>query len=110
MIFITGPMFSGKRAFAMRLLGCDKDALADRCACDVQDLAAACEDLAALADALSRYDAVTAAELGGGVVPLDPKEREARERAGRLSCLLAQRADTVVRVLCGIPRVMKGEL
>lgn len=110
MIFITGPMFSGKREYAMRLLGCDETTLKERCVCDVQKLAAGCHDLEALADALSRYDAVTAAEVGGGVVPLDPKEREARERAGRLACLLAERADTVVRVFCGIPRVMKGEL
>ena len=37
-------------------------------------------------------------------------ERAARERAGRLCCLLAERADTVVRVFCGIPKVIKGEL
>ena len=50
-----------------------------------------------------------ASELGGGVVPVDPREREARERAGRLACLLAARADTVIRVFCGIPKVLKGE-
>ncbi len=109
MIFITGPMFSGKRAAAMRLLGCDEAELSRRCVCDVQELAADCEDLEALADALARFEAVTAAELGGGVVPLDPADREARERAGRLACLLAERADTVVRVFCGIPKVLKGE-
>ena len=36
--------------------------------------------------------------------------RAAREAAGRLSCLLAERADTVVRVCCGLPQVLKGEL
>ena len=29
---------------------------------------------------------------------------------GRLACLLAQRAATVVRVCCGLPQVLKGEL
>ena len=109
MIFITGPMFSGKRDAARQLLNCDDAELAGRCVFEAQDLAADCEDLEALADELSRYDAVTASEIGGGVVPLDPGEREARERAGRLACLLAQRADTVVRVFCGIPRFLKGE-
>ena len=28
---------------------------------------------------------------------------------GSLACLLAQRAETVVRVFCGIPTVLKGE-
>jgi phosphopantothenoylcysteine decarboxylase/phosphopantothenate--cysteine ligase len=29
--------------------------------------------------------------------------------AGRLACLLAERADTVIRVCCGLPRFLKGE-
>ena len=110
MIFITGPMFSGKRGVARQLLHCSDAELAKRCAFEVQELAADCEDLEALAEKLSRFDAVTASEVGGGVVPLDPDEREARERAGRLACLLAARADVVVRVFCGIPKVLKGEL
>jgi len=110
MILIIGPMWSGKRELAMRLLHCDEAVFETRCACDVHLLAAQREDLAALADELSRYEVVTAAELGGGVVPLDPDERTARERAGRLACLLAERADTVIRVFCGIPKVLKGEL
>ena len=110
MIFITGPLYSGKRSFAKALLRCDGAALAERWALDVHELAAECADLEALAERLSRYEIVTAAELGGGIVPLDPREREARERAGRLSCLLAARAGTVVRMFCGIPTVLKGEL
>ena len=109
MILITGPMWSGKRSLARQLLNCDEAALETRCACDVQRLAAQGEDLAVLAEELSRYEVVTAAELGGGVVPVDPQERAARERAGRLACLLAARADTVIRVFCGIPKVIKGE-
>ena len=110
MIFITGPMFSGKHDVAKQLLHCSDAELADRCAFEVQELAADCADLEALAEKLSRFEAVTASEVGGGVVPLDPNEREARERAGRLACLLAERADTVMRVFCGIPRVLKGEI
>ena len=33
-----------------------------------------------------------------------------RERAGRLGCALAARADVVVRMTCGIPQVIKGNL
>ena len=51
-----------------------------------------------------------ATEVGGGVVPVDAEQRHHREQAGRLACLLAQRADTVVRVCCGIPQVLKGKL
>ena len=37
-------------------------------------------------------------------------KKKYREQAGRLACLLAERADTVIRVCCGIPQVLKGEL
>ena len=83
--------------------------LADLAVWDVQDLAAAAPDLTALADALAAHPVVIATEVGGGVVPVDPAQRAAREAAGRLSCLLAARAETVVRVCCGIPQLLKGE-
>lgn len=105
MIFITGPLYSGKRAFARTL--CAEDALI----CEVQTLAARCTDLPTLADRLATdYQVVVATEVGGGVVPVEPEARTAREAAGRLACLLADRADTVVRVFCGLPLVLKGTL
>ena len=102
MIFITGPLYSGKRTFAQKFPG-------TRIA-EVQQLAAQAENLETLADKLSAYDLVIATEVGGGVVPVDPAERAAREAAGRLACLLAARADCVVQLFCGIPTVLKGEL
>ena len=106
MIFITGPIYSGKRTFAQMLPG---KALAD-----VQQLAADaadCEALERLADRLaSEYEILIATEVGGGVVPMDPKQRADREAAGRLACLLAARAECVVQMFCGIPTVLKGEL
>ena len=51
---------------------------------------------------------VIACELGSGVVPIEPELRAWREAAGRLSCLLARRADVVVRICCGLPQVLKG--
>ena len=48
-------------------------------------------------------------EEGGGLVPVEADRRAAREAAGRLSCLLAARAERVVRVFCGLPLVLKGE-
>lgn len=107
MIFITGPLYSGKRDYAQALLDCTEEELRARAVWDVQDRAADCRDLDALADELARYEVVIATEVGGGVVPVDPAQRAAREAAGRLSCLLAQRAQRVVRVLCGLPLVLK---
>lgn len=102
MLFITGPLYSGKRTFAKPFGG--------RQIYEVQTLAANAESLPALADELAQYDVVTATEVGGGVVPIDPVQRAAREAAGRLACLLAERAGCVVQMFCGLPTVLKGEL
>ena len=112
MIFITGPLFAGKRDFACRILGCKAEELARHAVWDVQELAAGCPGqagLEALADRLAAHEAVILTEEGGGVVPADPAQRAAREAAGRLACLLAERAGCVVRVFCGLPLVLKGE-
>lgn len=45
---------------------------------------------------------VIADETGCGVVPMDRENRAWRENAGRALCVLAQRADMVTRVICGI--------
>ena len=106
MIFITGPLYSGKRTFAQKLPG--------RRIADVQQLAAQAKtlpELEALADRLAKeYEIIIATEVGGGVVPVDAAQRAGREAAGRLACLLAARADCVVQMYCGIPTVLKGEL
>ncbi len=46
-------------------------------------------------------------ELGCGVVPVDAFEREWRERTGRVCCMLAKRAESVERVLCGLAMRIK---
>ena len=102
MLFVTGPLYSGKRTFSQKFGG--------RQICDVQNLAANATDLEKLADELATYDVVIATEIGGGIVPIDQAERAAREAAGRLACLLAAQASCVVEMFCGLPTVLKGEL
>lgn len=121
LIFVTGPLFAGKREYIRNALELDETSFADNAVWDVQELVLPPEDsgegsvttdlsaLTALADSLARKEVVIATEVGGGVVPVDPKERVAREAAGRLACLLAERADVVIRVCCGLPQVLKGE-
>lgn len=110
MIFVTGPLFAGKKEYIRTALGWTEEELAQRAVWDVQDLAPEAENLEALAQSLSRHPVVIATEVGGGVVPVSPDQRQGREAAGRLACLLAQQAETVVRVCCGLPQVLKGEL
>ena len=46
-------------------------------------------------------------EIGCGVVPVDGVQRQWREDHGRLLRYLADQADSVVRVFCGLPEVLK---
>ncbi len=110
MIFITGPLFSGKRTFAKALFGWNEAELQKNAVLDAQKLAENEDNLEPLADRLAAYPVVIAVEVGGGVVPLDVDERAYRENAGRLACLLAARAETVVRMCCGLPEVLIGAL
>lgn len=47
-------------------------------------------------------------EVGCGVVPIAPEERIWREAVGRTCCALAERAETVERIFCGISMKLKG--
>ena len=107
MILLIGPLHGGKRDYACALLGCGRDELGRYACWDVQERAAGCENLEALARELSAWPVVIATETGGGVVPLDEGARAAREAAGQLRCLLARRADRVVRVFYGLPLTLK---
>ena len=116
MILITGPLCSGKRRMAERLLKEYRAAephAENVYAGEVQSLAEKAgspAELEALADRLAGFFVVTASETGCGVIPADRAEREKREKEGRLCCLLAERASAVIRMCCGIPSVLKGRV
>lgn len=46
-------------------------------------------------------------EVGRGIVPADRDERIFRERVGRIQISLAEKADEVIYVICGIGRKIK---
>ncbi len=112
MIFVTGPLFAGKKSYIKNELGIGDERFEEIAVWDVQDLSRGKNpnELKKLADELSKKTIVISTETGGGVIPMDENERKDRESAGRLSIMLAERADTVVRVVCGIGMVIKGEL
>ena len=119
MILITGGLASGKRAFVRSLGFTDADMSVDAldtkpALCDAQKLVrrgVSGADLPALAERIAtRKQVVICCEVGNGIVPADPGERPWRERVGLLSPELAARADTVVKMTCGIPQAVKGVL
>ena len=119
MLLIVGAEGAGKRTYAEQLgydLSSDRvlvhaealvKGIADR---DAKSVAKA--DMDARVDAilagLGGYEAILVNEVGSGVIPLEPEIRREREAAGRLTTLLAKRADTVIRMVCGIPTLLKG--
>ena len=105
-VYVTGSMASGKREYVLNTLGIS----ASEAAFEVQELLRKEPDMdvAALVEELSRFQAITQTEVGAGVIPLSASDREWRERAGRLACLLASRADIAVRMVCGVPIIVKN--
>lgn len=50
---------------------------------------------------------IISTEIGCGIVPMEKSERLWREAVGKVCCLLAKKSDRVVRLVCGIPAVIK---
>ncbi len=103
-------MYSGKEKCICDLLGITHDDFLTRGVRDVEQLVKDDCDIKELAEGLCKNEIVIAAEIGAGVISTDPAQNAIRERAGRLSQLLAKRADVVIRVICGIPQFLKGEI
>lgn len=125
MKLIVGGLFAGKWE-RLQELGFSSEEIAD---CRTLGLEAAFEkpavyrvnalirrmaeesrDMAELLDAVRAHPEVVVVcdEVGCGVVPADPLEREYRERVGRFCCEAAKMADSVERVWCGIITELKA--
>lgn len=113
MILIVGGEGSGKRSWARQLGYADEDMTEtlteDRpVVYHVERLVAqAPEATDEMLGVLLSRQVVICDEVGSGIIPIDPDQIRAREATGRLCILLAKRADKVVRMVCGIPTVIK---
>ncbi len=112
MVLFTGPLYSGRHEAAKAYAEAAGTKLSDLRVCE--DAASFLTDdssperLGQIATELAaNYDIILYTEVGSGLVPVDEKERTARETAGRLSILLADEADEVYRVFCGIAKKLK---
>jgi adenosylcobinamide kinase/adenosylcobinamide-phosphate guanylyltransferase len=127
LILIVGGNSQGKLQFAMQLLDIREEMVSDGGTCDL-DQAFAKPVLNRLHLLIKRtgeqgLDAagfimegirsnpditVISDELGLGVIPVDPQDRELQELTGRIQCMLAQKASRVYRVHCSVPVLIKG--
>jgi adenosylcobinamide kinase / adenosylcobinamide-phosphate guanylyltransferase len=74
------------------------------------DLAVAQRDLMDAIDQCQGETVIVSNETGMGIVPENALARRFREEQGRLNIALAARADLVVQVVAGLPRVLKGQM
>lgn len=117
MTLIIGGAGQGKLAYALRLTNGTSAQVTDTpetpkpIVTGLQQWLRSAEDPWPALDALLAVhpDAcILCDEVGCGVVPMDREDRLWRERVGRTCCILAERADRVVRLCCGIPTIIKG--
>ena len=115
MILILGGVSSGKRAYA-ESLGFAPDQMSDSLEddkpvlYDLQNIIASDpEHCMELLKPLAKKKVIICNEVGCGVIPANAKDRDARLQTGRLCVLLARRARKVVRMMCGIPLVLKED-
>ena len=122
MRLIVGGKNQGKREYAMAQYGLTEADFA-RSLEEARTKKALCAAHEAVADCLRRGEEPQGAfrallaenpgliilcdELGCGVVPIEPFDRAWREAVGRLCVALAQEAESVERILCGLPMRLK---
>ncbi len=113
MVLVIGGAGSGKLDY-VKSLGYSADEIADgliddrRVVYHLQNIVFDDPDQAPeLLDALLGKEVVVCDEVGSGIIPLSARDRQAREATGRLCIQLAARATRVVRLVCGIPTVIK---
>ena len=129
MIFVIGGAFQQKREVACKLFGYRLSDFVDGKDCTYEQIKNAkavynfhefilqCmqeeQDLTALAEILQKENPdilIVSDEIGYGIVPMEQDMRAWRELTGRICCQIAALSDTVVRVVAGIPTVIKGEI
>ena len=114
MILVIGGASSGKREY-VKALGYTDEQMADA-AIDEKPVIYNLQDLVAkdpinataLLPALLTKEVVICNEVGSGVIPIVKNDRMCREQTGRLTVQLAKQATKVVRIVCGIPTIIKG--
>jgi len=94
--------------FGVILVDCLTMWLSNLLARDEAELASERQQLAAVLPTLNTPVILVSNEVGWGIVPANPLARRFRDEAGGLHQELAQQADLVALVVCGLPVFLKG--
>lgn len=112
-ILIIGGAHCGKRDYARTVLGYSPEQMSARLDLtpvlyDLHELLHEQEDYQELLPMLLQKEVIICNEVGCGVIPMEESERNWRETVGRACCELAKKAQSVIRVQCGIGTTIKG--
>lgn len=129
MILIIGGAYEGKTQYAVKNLGITESEILDGKTCEYRDLFSAKavnnfhllikrlvesgENTLEFVDKVYNSNptiTIISDEIGCGIIPLEKSDRIWREETGKACCKIAEMSDVVVRINCGIPTVIKGEL
>lgn len=114
MLLVIGGIASGKRSY-VRLRGYDDSQMSHELwseqpvLLDLDELLRGGPLEGDAWEQLMQKKVVCCCEIGQGVVPIDADKRAWRELVGRTCSRLAAQADEVVRMVCGIPVVLKED-
>lgn len=125
MVMITGGAYQGKTSYAVQNFNISEDYITDGkiCALETTMTARCIKNYHELVKRLgtesisftqklclrNREAVIIIDEIGCGIVPIEKSERVWRENVGRCGCIIVSNSETVVRMVCGIPLIIKGE-
>ena len=120
MRLITGGFSQGKVRYAQRQYGIPEEETVDAGSASAREMAEAgliynLQEFIRLHHSGNECDipvfrkdvVIICDEVGGGIVPFSREERTFREAVGRICCRLAEQAESVELVRCGIARRIK---
>ncbi len=129
MIFVIGGVFEGKKQFAEKQFSLLDDEILDGEKCDFEAVFSAkcvnnCHNLIKrlinnkidpiefTREIILRNSGLILImdEIGCGIIPIERDDREYRELVGKCGCIIAEKSEAVIRIFCGIPNVIKGEI
>lgn len=104
MVLIIGGAYQGKEEYAQRKFGAGREIINGYHQIVKAQMKEGKEPLEEAKRLLSEKPdcVIVSDEIGYGLVPVEKFEREYREKVGRVGCFLAEQAETVIRVVCGI--------
>ena len=110
MTLITGGAYSGKTEFAIKRFNIKSTDIIDGAECSLEQVFA-CRAIRNFQLLVKRPDLIIITnEIGSGIIPMEKSDRIWREETGRACCAAAGFSNLVVRMCCGIPTAIKGEL